>query len=273
MNKTKAVILDGKILAEKIKLELKREIKEKNLNLNLATILIGDNKASQLYVNLKEKACKEVGITFSKYLCNKQCYDDIDETELLEMINFLNQDNGIDGILIQLPLPDKFETDKIIKKINPNKDVDGFINNKITPPTIAAIIELLKSTKEKMSDKKTIIIGKSDIFIDKLENYLIKLGIKDIKKEKKIPINCNDYDIIIIALGQAYVLKKEDVKEGAIVIDVGINKLNGITVGDADPEVKDKAGFISPVPGGVGPLTVAYLLRNVWELKKINNLI
>lgn len=270
MSKTKAVMLDGKSLAEKIKFELKKEIADSGLNLGLAAILVGDNEASRLYVDLKEKACKEVGITFNKYLCNSECYDDIDETELLEMIDFLNRDKQINGVLVQLPLPEGFDADKVIKKIDPAKDVDGFINNKVTPPTIAAIIELLKATGENLSDKSTLMIGNSDIFINNLESHLAKLGIKEIKKEKAIPINCADYDIIIIALGQAHVLKKENIKDDAIIIDVGINKLDGKTVGDVDPEVADKAGFLSPVPGGVGPLTVACLLHNVLELTKIS---
>jgi len=270
MSKTKAVMLDGKSLAEKIKFELKKEIADSGLNLGLAAILVGDNEASRLYVDLKEKACKEVGITFNKYLCNNECYDDIDETELLEMIDFLNRDKQINGVLVQLPLPEGFDADKVIKKIDPAKDVDGFINNKVTPPTITAIIELLKATGENLSDKSTLMIGNSDIFINNLESHLAKLGIKEIKKEKAIPINCADYDIIIIALGQAHVLKKENIKDDAIIIDVGINKLDGKTVGDVDPEVADKAGFLSPVPGGVGPLTVACLLHNVLELTKIS---
>lgn len=266
--KKTATILDGKSLAETIKLGLKKEIADSGLNLGLAAILVGDNEASRLYVDLKEKACKEAGITFSKYLCNSQCYDDIDETELLEMVDFLNRDKQVNGILVQLPLPEGFNPDKIIKAIDPAKDVDGFHNDSVTPPTIAAIIELLKATKENLSDKSTLIIGNSDIFIDNLENHLAKLGIKKIKKEKNIPTNCADYDVIIIALGQARILKKENVKDGAIIIDVGINKLDGKTVGDVDPEVTERAGFLSPVPGGVGPLTVACLLRNVLELTK-----
>ncbi|OQA36156.1 MAG: Bifunctional protein FolD protein [Parcubacteria group bacterium ADurb.Bin326] len=268
MSKAKAVMLDGKSLAEKIKLELKKEIADSGLNLGLAAILVGDNEASRLYVDLKEKACKEVGITFSKYLCNSECYDDIDETELLEMIDFLNRDKQINGVLVQLPLPEGFDADKVIKKIDPAKDVDGFNNGNVTPPTIAAIIELIKSAGENLSDKNAIIIGNSDIFIDNLENHLAKLGIKEIKKEKNIPTNCANYDVIIIVLGQARILKKENIKDGAIIIDVGINKLNGATVGDVDPEVAERAGFLSPVPGGVGPLTVACLLRNVLELTK-----
>lgn len=272
MNQTKAIILNGKLLAENILNQIKEEIEETGLTPGLAAILVGNNPASKMYLELKEKACKKTGINFNKYLCNNECYNDIDETELLEMIKFLNQDEQIDGILIQLPLPSKFNTDKIIQTINPNKDVDGFYNKKITPPTIAAIIELLKMTSEDLSKKTAIIIGKSDIFLNNLETYLSTLGIKKITKEKNINQYCSDYDIVIIACGKPYLLKPKDIKAGAIVIDVGINKLNGKTVGDVDPQVENKAGFISPVPGGVGPLTVACLLRNVLNLAKNNKL-
>ena len=262
MNKKTATILDGKAIAERIKTELRQDIIDKNLSPGLAAILVGDDPASKMYLDLKEKACKEVGIAFNKYLCNSECYDDIDEAELLEMISFLNRDKQIDGILVQLPLPKGFDTDKIIKAIDPTKDADGFHNGKITPPTIAAIIELLKATGEDLHGKSAVIIGNSDIFIDGIESRLIGLGIKETKKEKNIPENCNDYDIVIIACGRPRILKAKDIKTGAIVIDVGISKLEGATVGDVDPEVIGKAGFVSPVPGGVGPLTVACLLRN-----------
>lgn len=268
MSKTKATILDGKQLADNIRKSIKEEIETSGIHPGLAAILVGDDPASKMYIDLKEKACKEVGITFNKYLCNSECYDDIDETELLEMINFLNRDDQTHGILVQLPLPEGFDTDKIIKAINPAKDVDGFHNEKITPPTIAAIIELLRATEENLSEKNAIIIGNSDIFIDNFESHLIRFGMKAISKEKNIPENCSDYDVVIIACGKPRILKPENVKDGAIVIDVGINRLDGATVGDVDPEVAGKASFLSPVPGGVGPLTVACLLRNVLELAK-----
>lgn len=268
MKQNKAIILNGKLLAENILEQIKQEIEQIGLTPGLAAILVGDDPASKMYLELKEKACKKVGINFNKYLCNSQCYDNIDEKELLEMIEFLNQDKQIDGILIQLPLPSRFNTNKIIKAIDPNKDVDGFYNGKITPPTIAAIIELLKMTKENLANKTAIIIGKSDIFINNLETHLLNLGIKKVTKEKNSQQPYFDYDIVIVAYGQPYFLKSENIKNEAIVIDVGINKLNGITVGDVDPQVVNKASFISPVPGGVGPLTVACLLRNILELTK-----
>jgi len=264
---TTAKILDGKALAEQMRLKIKKEIDATGIKPGLAAILVGDNEASRLYISRKEKAAIETGIIFSKYLCNSECYPFIDEYELLEMITFLNHDPAINGIIVQLPLPKDFDQDKIIKAIDPAKDVDGFNGGKIIPPTISAVIGLLKSTEEKLDDKKTLVIGKSDIFTKGLENYLsTELKLKKIKISPAIPANCNDYDIVIIALGQAHALKKEQVKLGAIIIDIGINKLNAQTVGDVDPAVTEIAGYLSPVPGGVGPLTVACLLRNTLSL-------
>jgi len=269
---SRVIILDGKTLADKILLEIRNEITGAGKHLGLATILIGDDPASQIYVSLKEKTAEKVGIVFSKYLCNSQCYSDIDENELAELIKFLNHDPQINAILLQLPLPERFNTDKIVKLISPRKDVDGFGGGKVMPPTVAAIIELLKATGENLADKKTLIIGKGDIFTQGLEKYLNKiLKIKKCKIKNTIPSNSNNFDIIIIALGRPAILKKKDVKPGAIVIDVGINKIKGKTVGDVDPKVAEVASWLSPVPGGVGPLTVACLMRNVLELTKKNN--
>lgn len=267
--KNSAKILDGKALADEILLSIRKQILETGYAPGLAAILIGDNPASQLYVDLKEKAAEKVGIRFSKYLANSQCYGDIDEYELEELIKFLNKDPDTDAILLQLPLPKEFDQNKIIKLIDKSKDADGFNRGPVVPPTISAIIELLKCTGEKMTDKKTLIIGNSDIFTQEIEKYLkSKLKIKKLKIKNSIPADSNTYDIIIIALGQAKVLKKPAVKPGAIIIDVGINKVNGKTVGDIDSNVNDIAGYISPVPGGVGPLTVACLLKNVMGLTK-----
>ncbi len=267
-----AEILDGKLLAEKIKIELRSKILLKTKKPGLAAILVGDNPASDLYVKLKEKFANEVGIQFHKYLCNEKCYPDIPESGLIELVEFLNKDKEIDGILLQLPLPEKYDTQKIINTINPEKDADGFHpKNKtgLVPPPIAAVIELLKETGEKLTAKNLLIIGKSDIFTLGLEKYLKKeLKIKKIASEKAIPKNSAEYDIIIIGLGQAHILKKKHVKSGAIIIDIGINKLEGKTVGDVDPKVSEIAEYLSPVPGGVGPLTVACLMRNVYELSK-----
>jgi len=271
--KKQAIIIDGTGLAKALKKQLAQKIKTSNHRPGLAAVLVGNDPASDLYVRLKENAALEVGIDFHKYLCNEDCYQDISQAELLKLIDFFNDDKTINGILIQLPLPEKYQTQKIINRVSPAKDVDGFHPKNTTnliPPTIAAVITLLKATHQDLSDLSALVIGASDIFTRKLKKYITQeLPIKKIDLKKSIPKNSNTYDIIIIAIGQAKALKKSMVKDNAIVIDVGINKTKqGKTVGDVDPSVKTKAGFISPVPGGVGPLTVAHVLENTFKLTK-----
>lgn len=270
-NKKSAQILDGKALAEKIKSDLPKKIAHLKRRPGLAAILVGHDPASELYIRLKEKACQEAGIDFHKYLCNQPGYPRIAEKELLKMINFLNKDDSIDGILVQLPLPPGFKTEKIIEAIAKEKDVDGFNypKIKIVPPTISAIIELLKSApKPDYAHKNALIIIKNNRFARGLEIQLKNLGLKNISREKKIPAHSNNYEVIIIALGQAHALKKSMIKKGAIIIDVGINRSGDKIVGDVEPKAAEAAGYFSPVPGGVGPLTVACLLRNTYFLYK-----
>lgn len=270
-NNKSAIILDGTAIAQQIKLELRREILKLDNPPGLAAILIGDNAASELYLKLKEKACHEVGIEFHKYLFGGRCFSDISQENIIGMIKFLNADPAITGIIVQLPLPPQYQTAKIIKAINPGKDVDGFSSgdSRIIPPTVAAISELLKAANENLAQRRALLIGNSDIFLKGLKKYLIGgLGLKNIRESKNIPKDSAAYDIIVIALGRAGVLKKAQVKPGSIVIDVGINRVRGKTVGDVDPKVAAAAGWLSPVPGGVGPLTVACLLRNVVRLAK-----
>ncbi len=275
-NKQKsAVILDGKKIAEKIKLDLFEKIKIAEKRPGLAAILIGEDPASSLYISLKEKACQAVGITFHKYLCNQDCYPNVDEAELIKLIEFLNNDPEVDGIILQLPLPAEFDTAKIISTISPAKDVDGFIakNKDVIPPTIAAILELLKAVpglKKSAAEKSVLTITKSDLFTDNLGDHLKQFGFDKITEAKKIPDNSADYDIVIIAIGEAEALKKSMIKPGAVVIDVGINKVSDKTVGDAESAISEVAGFLSPVPGGVGPLTVACLLRNCYDFSQKN---
>lgn len=269
MTKKSYQILDGAALAEEIKRDLAQKVSQMKPQPGLATILVGDDEASKIYIRRKEQACREVGLGFHKYLCNEDCYPDISQEQLLELIDFLNKDEQVSGIIVQLPLPKRFDQQKIIQAIASTKDADvfGSQSSGLLPPTVAAIIELLKATAEDLSKKSLLIVGKSDIFMAGLEKHLTQeLKIKNIKRSQNIPENSADYDIIVIALGRAKALKKSQIKEGAILIDVGINKVDGHTVGDVDPAAYAKAAFISPVPGGVGPLTVACLLRNVYEL-------
>lgn len=267
--KPSAIILNGRKLAEKIKLDLKKKISQVAIKPGLAAILIGDDPASATYVALKEKASLEVGINFHQYLCNKRCASQATENDVLQMIDFLNRDPQITGIIIQLPLPENFHTDKILKAIDPRKDVDGFLrqDRKIIPPAVSAIIDLLQVVKMNLAGKKIAIIIKSDIFVNNLQARLRQVfQIKTIKIFHRLPKNLNAYDMVISGLGQPGIIKKNTIKNGAIVIDMGAGRLKGKLRGDADRSVAKKAAYLSPVPGGVGPLTVAHLLKNVYEL-------
>ncbi|MBL7155450.1 MAG: bifunctional 5,10-methylenetetrahydrofolate dehydrogenase/5,10-methenyltetrahydrofolate cyclohydrolase [Candidatus Portnoybacteria bacterium] len=245
-------IIDGKKIASKILADLKKEIEKKKLKPCLAVILVGDNPVSLLYVQKKEQAAQKIGIEIRKYNLSKQT----SEKEILEIIDSLNQDSQINGILVQLPLPNHLAADKIIQAIRPAKDVDGFVkNSRFKSPFILAVERALQETGQDLTGKKAVALVNSDIFGQVLKSQLKKLEfIKDLKKA----------DIIITALGQANCIKGDMIKERVILIDGGISKQNGKVVGDIDQEsVKDKAKWLSPVPGGLGPLTVAFLLRNI----------
>lgn len=275
------MILRGDKLAQKINKETKKEIQKFRVKPGLAVILVGNNPASKLYVKLKKEIAKKININFYKFYFSEKTK----ETEILKTISKLNQDKNINGIIVQLPLPKKFNTNKIIQSINPQKDIDGFHkknikklmtkNPAIISPLILAIICLLKSTKQNLINKSAIIISKNKIFVDPLKAILQKekiaykkIGwIKEISKKtiKKI----ESADIIVIGVGQAEILKKEMVKKGAIIIDIGINKKNNKVRGDVDfKNLKNKASFITPVPKGVGPMTVAMLMKNILKISR-----
>ncbi len=275
-----AQIIDGKKIAESIKAEIAGEIFQNFYHPNLAVILIGSDEASKLYVALKKQAAKKVGIEFSEYLMPAN----ISQDQVLEAINFLNKDEDVDAILVQLPLPTQLDADTIIQSIDPTKDVDGFhpknikklLNNSadFIPGLPLGIIRLLESTGENLAEKKAVIVAKSEIFYRPLKKLLNDLKVateivdpknKDIKKITKAA------DILISAAGIAFFITADMIKEKAIVIDVGTNKVKDYTVGDVDySSVFAKASHITPVPGGVGPMTVAMLLYNTLQLYKKN---
>jgi methylenetetrahydrofolate dehydrogenase (NADP+) / methenyltetrahydrofolate cyclohydrolase len=271
------MILRGDKLAKKINSKTKTEIKKLKLKPGLAAILVGNNSASKLYVSIKKEEAKKTGINFYEYHFSEK----IKESEILNIVDLLNKDKNIHGIIVQLPLPKNFNTDKIIQSIDPKKDVDGFhgentkklLANKpfVVSPLIAGSIELIKATGEKLNGKSAVIVAKNKIFAEPLKVMLKKENInpawiKELKKE-----HTNKADIVIMVLGKKYALKESMVKKGAIVIDIGINKFKGKTVGDVDfDKVKNKAGYITPVPRGIGPMTVAMLLKNTLKLAKKN---
>jgi len=246
-----AKLIDGKKIADNLLLNIKKQVPKLKKRPGLAIILIGNNPASELYLRLKKEACEKAGITFHSYLLEQ----DSSEEKIIEVIKFLNNDPDITGILVQLPLPKKFDTDKIIQAIDPAKDVDGFHpNSKFISPNVLGIIELIKSTGEDLTNKKITILSNSIKFIKPFKKLLPnnKISSKDLKA-----------NILIVALGNPHYIKPEMIKKDAILIDVGINKIKNKVIGDIDPACDKIAAWRSPVPGGVGPMTIAMLLKNL----------
>lgn len=257
-------IIDGKAIAEEVKNEIVKEIvKLKDLRPNLAIILVGNRPDSKLYVSLKEKEGKKVGIDTHLY----ELDENISEEELLEVIDFLNKDEAIDGILIQLPLPKKFNTNKIIEAIDPKKDVDGFHSlhpDYIVSPVLAAVKACLDHVKIDKKDKSACIFYNSLIFGDSLKGLLEKEGFQILSNSTS-----NQADLVVTALGEPGKIKKEMVKEEAVIIDIGITKEGKKVSGDVDVEnLKEHIAYLTPVPGGIGPMTIAFLFKNVLEIFK-----
>ena len=276
------MIIDGKKEAEVLREEIKKEIisikKKTNRVPGLAVILIGDHIPSQIYVKNKEKCSKEVGINSNviKYS------HDVSEEEVLKKIKELNNDNSVSGILVQLPLPDQIRQESIINSIDPSKDVDGFspINvgnlasgyNGIVPCTPKGCLMLIKKIEKNLSGKHAVILGRSNLNGKPIAQLLLKenctITIAHSKTEN-LKEKCLKADILVAAVGVANLVKKDWVKDGSIIIDVGINKQGDKIVGDVSfEEVKDKVKAITPVPGGVGPMTIACLLKNTLECFK-----
>jgi methylenetetrahydrofolate dehydrogenase (NADP+)/methenyltetrahydrofolate cyclohydrolase len=264
-------ILNGTVLANNIKRKTKTRIGKLKNPPGLAVILVGDNPASKLYVKLKEEAAKDVGIYVEKFE-----YDGKTKTEeLVAKINELNTRKDIHGILVQLPLV-KQDVDAVIGAIHPSKDVDGFhpenrkalLNNTpvLVPPVALSIMRLIQATRRSLAKRTGVIVGNSEIFAEPIIELLREAGVPTTLVKRDTPAMSavtRAADIVIVAVGEAAFLKPDMVKDAAIVIDVGTNKVGGKTVGDADPALEGHVGFLSKVPGGVGPLTVAYLLTNV----------
>ncbi|MBI3335742.1 MAG: bifunctional 5,10-methylenetetrahydrofolate dehydrogenase/5,10-methenyltetrahydrofolate cyclohydrolase [Candidatus Portnoybacteria bacterium] len=251
-------LLDGRPLAKAILKRLKKEIARLPVKPGLAAVLVGNDPASHLYVSIKERVAYELGVNFQKFSFPRTIAQD----ELIQAVNRLSDDESIQGILIQLPLPKGLDTQKIIQAIIPQKDVDGFLpQSGIISPTLKAIMDLLKESNIALKGKTACILVKSKEFLAYIQEAFEQKGIGIIKESANA-------DIVISALGKPRFLPARNIKQGAIVIDVGINVREGKTIGDAAPDVEQKAGFLSPVPGGVGPLTVAHLFANLLVLAK-----
>jgi methylenetetrahydrofolate dehydrogenase (NADP+) / methenyltetrahydrofolate cyclohydrolase len=258
-----AQLLDGKLLAAKILVQVKDKVANLDIKPGLAAILVGDNEASRIYLKLKEKACLEVGINFSSYLFPAN----YKEEQIIEAIKFLNIDTDIQGILVQLPLPQGFNTEKIIQAIDPQKDIDGFqLNSPFTSPTALGILELLNETKVDFKGKNITILANSEEFANPFKKLLPESIVEYINPKLQTSdfgLRTSKADVLIVALGKPHYIKPDMIKKDAILIDVGISKIDGKTVGDIDLSCDQVASWRSPVPGGVGPLTVAMLLQNL----------
>ncbi|MDA7606333.1 bifunctional methylenetetrahydrofolate dehydrogenase/methenyltetrahydrofolate cyclohydrolase [Pelagibacteraceae bacterium] len=277
------MIIDGKKEAALLREEIKKEIleikKRNNKSPCLSVILIGDFAPSQIYVKNKEKNSKEVGITSEVIKYSKE----VKESEILKKIEELNNNDNISGILVQLPLPAHISKEKIINAIKPSKDVDGFhpINvgnlssgyKAIVPCTPLGCLLLIKKVEKNLTGKHAVIIGRSNLNGKPMAQLLLKedctVSIVH-SKTKDLKSECQKADILVAAVGVANLVKGDWVKKDSIIIDVGINKVADKIVGDVDfEEVKNKVKAITPVPGGVGPMTIACLLKNTLECFKV----
>ena len=275
-------IIDGKKISEELKSAIAIEVSGLNSKPSLAVILIGDNAASKVYVNNKEKGCQEVG--FNSIKINRD--ENTTEKELLQLIQDLNNDETIDGILVQLPLPNHIDTKKVIEAIDPIKDVDGFHkenmgrllqnNPTLRPCTPRGVMTMLEKSNINPSGLDAVVIGASNIVGRPMAIELLNAGATVTichSKTQDLPGKVKLADIVVAAVGIPRFVQADWLKKGSIVIDVGINRLEtGELVGDVDfDQAKDVVNAITPVPGGVGPMTIATLLENTLLAHKYRN--
>ncbi len=280
-----AVIIDGKSLAKEIRENLKKEaekLRDKGIIPHLAVIMVGDNDASKVYVRNKSRACEEIGIEFKEYLLPSTTK----QSELIELIKKLNEDKKVNGILLQSPIPKPLNIQKAFNTISPEKDVDGFNPYNVgnlcigqdgfIPCTPLGIMKMFEKYNIEIDGKKVAIIGRSNIVGKPMAQCMLAKNAtvtichsrtRELKKEVK------DADIIISASGKRNIVTSDMVKDGVVIIDVGMNRNDeGKLCGDVDFEkIKEKASYITPVPGGVGPMTIAMLMENVIKATKKQN--
>lgn len=270
-------IIDGKAVSQKVKEDIKNEYlelkKTKGLTCGLAVIIVGEDPASKVYVRNKKLACEACGFDSFEYALPAETT----QQELLELIDKLNNDDKVDGILCQLPLPKHIDEKAVINSISPKKDVDAFHpenvgqimigDYKFLPCTPAGVMELIASTGVEIQGKECVVVGRSNIVGKPMAMLLLhKSGTVTVCHSKTADLGevCRRADILVVAVGVPNLVNGDMIKEGAVVIDVGMNRLeNGKLCGDVDFEsAKEKAGYITPVPGGVGPMTIAMLMKN-----------
>lgn len=280
-----AIIINGKELAKKIRASLKiecEELKQKNIKSKLAVIMVGEDPASKVYVRNKSRACEDVGIEYEEYLLDSK----ITQKELIELIEKLNNDKTVNGILLQSPIPSNLDINEAFRTISSEKDVDGFnpvnvgklVLNQDTfvSCTPYGIMKMFEEYNIDLTGKNVVILGRSNIVGKPLIHCCLNKNATVTSchsKTQNLAQKAKEADILISAIGKANFVTADMVKENAVVIDVGINRLdNGKITGDVDFEnVKEKASYITPVPGGVGPMTIAMLMNNVIKATKRQN--
>ncbi len=279
-------IIDGKELAKKVRLELKDEVeklkKDENIHPKLAVIMVGSDPASQIYVRNKSKACDEIGIEFEEFLLD----ENTTQKELLDLIDKLNENEKVNGILLQSPIPKNLDINEAFRRISPEKDVDGFNPVNVGKLTLGqkgfvsctpfGVIKMLEEYNIDIEGKNAVVLGRSNIVGKPMSQCLLNKNATVTichSKTKNINEITKNADIIVAAIGKKEFVKGDMVKEGAVVIDVGINRgEDGKLKGDVDfEEVSKKASYITPVPGGVGPMTIAMLMTNVVKAAKDQN--
>lgn len=271
-----AIVIDGKALSAKIRAEVADAIQQSGLRPKLAVVLVGDDPASHAYVGMKEKACMAAGMLSSVHRLDSG----VTQTELMALINQLNEDNTVHGILVQLPLPRHLDQMAVFGAVQREKDVDGFhpqnvgllnlgLPGALIPCTPAGVMEMLKSINYDLKGKYVVVVGRSNV-VGKPMSTLALLADATVTVTHRYTENLAFYtrqaDVLIVAVGKVNLITPDMVKSGAVVIDVGTNKVGNKLVGDVDyATVSEIASYITPVPGGVGPMTIALLLRNTLQ--------
>ena len=265
------VLMDGKGLAERVRAEVARDIEALDRPVGLATVLVGDDPASEIYIKRKQEACREVGIEPFDHKLSAETTED----ELLQVVSDLNADDLVTGILCQLPLPDQIDEDRIIRSIAPIKDVDGFHpfsaghllqgSPTFVAATPAGIMEILREYEVDLLGARAVVVGRSNI-VGKPMALLLLAEHATVtichSRTRDLGDVVREADVVVAAVGRAAMITGDMVREGATVVDVGINRVEGKVVGDVAEDVRGRAGLLTPVPGGVGPMTIASLLRN-----------
>ena len=273
-------IIDGKKISGEIKDELKRKVEKLKVKPTLVVISVGDNPASKVYVGQKEKCANYIGLNY-----DHKHYDSISDDELVKVIEKLNRDSKVNGIIVQLPLPDGMDETRIVNTIIPEKDVDGLtylnagllLNNEtsLVSCTPKGIMELLKREKVDLVGANAVVIGRSILVGKPMMNLLINANATVTmchSKTKDLAKITKKADVLVVAIGKKHFVTRDMVKRGAVVIDVGINRIDGKLYGDVNyDEVYSKVKKITPVPGGVGPMTVVMLMKNVIESYELQN--